>query len=331
MGIVNQHIQKEVKIARRFVAIHGVKVPFDLEELVREYADLQFRHIPITGVDGVTVHLKVPGKRPTIIVNDAQPSTRKRFTLAHELGHVIIPWHTGTIVDEIYSPGTLQMQYWFIEQEANLFAAEILMPLDFVTEKYQTLDGDLRKVHKAITSEAHVSDIACAIRMTQLLPPEIVFLEVNEEGVVVNNGKTSHSTVIPPFKGSEYSPDFFKIVKNSYVVRSGSHTFYWYDLNADAKVDFDDDRSWREILDNIATDIKPPNEREAFKRSVNGIVSNAHSTVKGRNPNYSVEFMVTAISNRLNRNEFKPMIEHPDFSVFAYKRAYDFYHGIKKR
>jgi hypothetical protein len=37
------------------------------------------------GVDGICLDLKVPGKRPTVLINADQPPRRKRFTLAHEV------------------------------------------------------------------------------------------------------------------------------------------------------------------------------------------------------------------------------------------------------
>lgn len=62
------------------------------------------------GIDGIT--LSIPGLPPCIFLNRNRPADRKRFTLAHELGHLVM--HT------IPSPD--------MENEANLFASCLLMP-----------------------------------------------------------------------------------------------------------------------------------------------------------------------------------------------------------
>jgi Zn-dependent peptidase ImmA (M78 family)/transcriptional regulator with XRE-family HTH domain len=61
-------------------------------------------------VDGVTQ--RVPGLPPCIFLNRNMPADRQRFTLAHEIGHIVM-----------HRTPTPEM-----EQEANAFAAALLMP-----------------------------------------------------------------------------------------------------------------------------------------------------------------------------------------------------------
>ncbi|PKP67010.1 MAG: hypothetical protein CVT86_02535 [Alphaproteobacteria bacterium HGW-Alphaproteobacteria-8] len=61
-------------------------------------------------IDGVT--LRPPGMKPVVVLNHARPADRKRFSLAHEYGHVVL--HA--------------FPYDAMEKEANDFAAELLMP-----------------------------------------------------------------------------------------------------------------------------------------------------------------------------------------------------------
>ena len=61
-------------------------------------------------IDGVTI--RPPGMNPVVVLNANRTADRKRFSLAHEYGHVILhPFFS----DEM-------------EKEANEFAAELLMP-----------------------------------------------------------------------------------------------------------------------------------------------------------------------------------------------------------
>lgn len=61
-------------------------------------------------IDGVT--LRPAGMRPLIVLNRDRPADRKRFSLAHEYGHVVLHPYP----------------YDAMEKEANEFAAELLMP-----------------------------------------------------------------------------------------------------------------------------------------------------------------------------------------------------------
>lgn len=61
-------------------------------------------------VDGLTIN--PIGLKPVIFINADRPACRQRFSLAHELGHVVLhAYHTPDM-----------------EKEANRFAAELLMP-----------------------------------------------------------------------------------------------------------------------------------------------------------------------------------------------------------
>jgi Zn-dependent peptidase ImmA (M78 family) len=77
-----------------------------------------------------------------IHINKSQPSTRVRFTVAHEIGHFIkhrdyIDEH-GEILERLnhwtYSKKQIRQ-----EKEANQFAAELLMPEEYFIEKYNIL------------------------------------------------------------------------------------------------------------------------------------------------------------------------------------------------
>jgi Zn-dependent peptidase ImmA (M78 family)/transcriptional regulator with XRE-family HTH domain len=65
-------------------------------------------------IDGVT--LRPPGMKPVIVLNQNRPPDRKRFSLAHEFGHVVL--HA--------------FPYEAMEREANEFAAELLLPREGV-------------------------------------------------------------------------------------------------------------------------------------------------------------------------------------------------------
>lgn len=75
---------------------------------------IYFMKAGVEKFDGIT--LITDSGQPIIFINDSMPNDRKRFTIAHELGHLVmhIPFSSFLIGDE--------------ESEANLFASEFLMP-----------------------------------------------------------------------------------------------------------------------------------------------------------------------------------------------------------
>lgn len=83
----------------------------NLSELVERAGIVIFPCLfPTPKVDGVTV--KMAGMPPVIFLNENTTADRARFSLAHELGHVIMHCQMSNTM----------------EQEANDFASEFLMP-----------------------------------------------------------------------------------------------------------------------------------------------------------------------------------------------------------
>jgi Zn-dependent peptidase ImmA (M78 family)/transcriptional regulator with XRE-family HTH domain len=72
-------------------------------------------HFDVPGVDALSMH--PDGLPPVIMIDPSMPGDRMRFTLAHELAHVIL--HHGVL----FPAGD-------VEEEADAFAAEFLMPRD---------------------------------------------------------------------------------------------------------------------------------------------------------------------------------------------------------
>lgn len=76
------------------------------------------------------------GLERIIAVNEAHPEVRRRFTIAHELGHAVLHDHDGIHIDTGFTyrlrDGTSSLAIDTDEMSANQFAAELLMPVDEV-------------------------------------------------------------------------------------------------------------------------------------------------------------------------------------------------------
>jgi Zn-dependent peptidase ImmA (M78 family)/transcriptional regulator with XRE-family HTH domain len=90
--------------------------------------------------------------------------TRKRFTLAHELGHVLWRDAFHQILTEQVKPG---QETDYNEKRANAFAAAFLMPESVVAERINDRELDEHTFHELVMA-FKVSPSAMAARLSQL-------------------------------------------------------------------------------------------------------------------------------------------------------------------
>lgn len=104
------------------------------------------------------------GKRCRITVNALHGLRRQRFTIAHEIAHYVL--HRDLIGDGIEDNALYRStQPGPIERQANLYAADILMPWRLVKEVFAT--GKARTADE-LADLFKVSPAVAAIRMEEL-------------------------------------------------------------------------------------------------------------------------------------------------------------------
>jgi IrrE N-terminal-like domain len=70
----------------------------------------------------------------TVYLDFSLPLARRRFTLAHEIGHEALPWHCAAYLGDDVTTLAFDMRE-LLEIEANVFAADLVFGLDrFTTE-----------------------------------------------------------------------------------------------------------------------------------------------------------------------------------------------------
>lgn len=117
----------------------------------------------------------IDGNKKIISVNKNESASRKRFTIAHELGHILLHYDQELNVDlkpirlnRDFNSGTGES---WREIEANYFAATILMPSALVEEHYDRLTARLDDddvLLGEIASKFGVSVQAMSIRLAKL-------------------------------------------------------------------------------------------------------------------------------------------------------------------
>lgn len=195
-------LKPEQKIAQKVIQRHALRPPIDVLSLLQEYADYEEDVIPY-GVDAVCI---LNSNRPHVILNKKiQNQNRKRFTLAHELGHIVIPWHVGMFSCHTESKNLFneaESQYYMMEDEANNFAAELLMPspwMNKIVQKYESYGLD--EVLNKITEEVVVSLTAAFFTVFNYLPPGYVGFFKNKDRDYGKRLESKGTNVVIPKKG----------------------------------------------------------------------------------------------------------------------------------
>lgn len=312
----------ERNLAARLVAIKNLAPPVDIFSLAKQYAKVELMSIPFD-IDGISLHLKIPGKTPHIIINDTSSPKRTRFTLAHELGHVLIPWHTGSIIDKTSTPDEDKFdEYWHTEAEANRFASELLMPSEWVRKAINKKENDIYDITKYLIKKADVSPHAATIKIKDTIEGGYVFAALTDTNEVIFSGKSAGTLSSPPAWGEKiYPKKMYPFCRDRFDFEINGFYYYWWHFPSDtpipSKAIVGD---WRMILDEIIVDINvPSSERKYFKQSINGVISFANSQVRGEDR--TPEALFSAVLQRTyGRPELKRFIKHPKFESFIYSK-----------
>jgi Zn-dependent peptidase ImmA (M78 family) len=159
-----------------------ISFPVRVDKIAQVYALLVYEQMD-DDISGILLPLQKShnGKDWAIVVNKTHARVRQRFTVAHELGHLILHGYTTPHADRGYklrfrSSTAAQGSVWE-EVEANQFAAELLMPEGLLLEKLvgeglEYVPAGDEEDDPRLTKLAHelrVSRQALAIRLSTLL------------------------------------------------------------------------------------------------------------------------------------------------------------------
>lgn len=109
-------------------------------------------------------------------VNSSHSVSRQRFTIAHEIGHLVMHDHLisdlhvdKSFSERLYRDGRSKTGEDKIEREANRFAAELLMPTELLHEDVSEVLIDLVEGPKELAELYEVSEQAMSIKLMQIL------------------------------------------------------------------------------------------------------------------------------------------------------------------
>lgn len=314
-------MKREEKLAQKVLNKYDLVPPYDIMKLVKKKATIAFHTFPFKA-DGITVDIK--SDKPRIYINNAIgiPKTRQRFTIAHELGHIFLPWHKGTIASDIneYSIST-HMMYRDMESEANRFASELLMPSNWIIS---ILEQDIPfKVRlENILHDAGVSLEAALIKIdntcTQRRTIAIFSDDVCIQEITGSKAKKFH------FYENEYSNVKEKISSLNDVEEYEEFSIYGksfitFTIKEPDLDDFDrvDHRPWREILKQILNETGT----QDYMPSINATVPTPVGNAKSKGITNVKEICALVKLNYSHKTHLNEAVSHYLFPVFIRKRV----------
>jgi Zn-dependent peptidase ImmA (M78 family) len=147
--------------------------PVDVEAIAKAHGALVRLEELEADVSGLLI-VRSTSAKPVIAVNRSHHENRRRFTIAHEMGHLLLHskdpqvFVDGMLVhfreDSNSSPASPK------ELQANSFAAALLMPADFLRRDLRghAIDADDEDAVKALAQKYKVSPQALTIRLVRL-------------------------------------------------------------------------------------------------------------------------------------------------------------------
>ena len=159
-------------------ATKQVKPAIDAKK-VADYLNILVKESPAP-TDDISGFLMIEKDAPVIGLNINNSELRRRFTLGHELGHFVLQHHLGKGAPHIDKLISIQFRdsvssagVKIEEMEANLFAAELLMPSDMIARSLKNFESMnlADEDHGAIgelAEEYQVSVPAMTVRLSSL-------------------------------------------------------------------------------------------------------------------------------------------------------------------
>ncbi len=124
--------------------------------------------------DDVSGFFVIKEKVPYIRYNSMEIEPRRRFTIAHELGHFILhSKDTSLFIDKVskvmFRDSQSSTGEQLKEREANAFAAALLMPKDLIWEEASKLSEEHKEdIVSELCKKFNVSEQAMGIRLANL-------------------------------------------------------------------------------------------------------------------------------------------------------------------
>lgn len=162
--MTNYQIGIEEQANNMLASCDAAKIPTDLEKVVSS-----------CGLNIMTADLNdslsgaLLRDEKIVVVNRNHPPVRKRFTIAHEIGHHVLHGDKKEFIDGIFKREKQpDNQFIETEKEANQFAAALLMPAHDVVREFQKIDISQEDSINELAEKFKVSSDSMKYRLINL-------------------------------------------------------------------------------------------------------------------------------------------------------------------
>lgn len=309
------------RVARELASELLLTPPFDVDAVAERFADLLEDAVP-GRTDVITLHAHVPGDHPRIVVQAAlsRSEARRRFAIAHALGHVLLGWHPlGAPCDVSARPHELPVTaHDLVEGEANAFARELLLPRAWI-ESFDALDRPAELI-RHVSERGGVPVMAAARAVSSLLPSGYVAVIVDEWGGVVDAGRSPGTRIRVPEPGSQFdgAEHARHAAERHRADLEGCSLVVWR-FDEDAAAHLPHDRSARDVATHIGGELgmDPVQVGELVAR-VDGVAGWANEQLGVA----SLDGMTRIIDERVRAlPELRSVVTHPQYRALVDAKA----------
>jgi hypothetical protein len=189
------------RTSQRLLEKMGVdRIPVDLHGLAEVWAGLS---IVEEDIDGPGYLLPLGKIGAEIIVRGADPVERKRFTIAHEVGHWVLGITCESKAGKFRQPGGVRHDV--IEKWCDRFAVSFLVPRKTLVNHFQDVHEALLVAHVvAAPKHFRVSEEAMFLRLYEVLGMRIAYFEMGSKRIT---RAFVPDSVVPEMERSLSAPD----------------------------------------------------------------------------------------------------------------------------
>lgn len=293
----------------------GQVIPVDVLGLLESRADLVSANWPFGGVDALV--LRRPGVRPTVYYRDLGSSPRLRFTLAHELGHLVLPGHLRTT----YCAPSGETEPKFVgfgdEDQADHFASCLLAPTRWIEDLLWDYGADMDSVLRDLT-RANMSVAAAMLALRRVLMAGWAFRINSQVAPYLSPGTKTTAKVFNRYTATDWA-NLDRISYDSGTAAFNDSLVSWWRLSPSARLPRadHDPRSDDELLMSAASaGVVSIADARSRAQWANGVVGGATSKVGRRR---AAEIHRTLLYKV--ENQKLEMTSHPDFRRWLRRKA----------
>lgn len=163
-SLLNELYKNEVLVQKYPIDLNKICEYFNITVSEKAYSDQTIGEIHVSDSEYSIFYNPIENKY----------ESRKRFTIAHELGHYFLHRDKGSFVDN-QATMSRHLSYWsLVEAEANDFAARLLMPVDHILDAInELLENEIEELSETslvnyLKDKFKVSETAMKYRLSNL-------------------------------------------------------------------------------------------------------------------------------------------------------------------